>query len=49
MAADGRKEAASRMLASMKSVRIDDEVTTTRIIHEIGLPLARGAFGLPRR
>ena len=40
MAADGRKEAASRMLASMKSVRIDDDVTTTRIIHEIGLPLA---------
>ena len=40
LAADGREEAAQRMLASMRRVKIDDEVTTTRIIHEIGLPLA---------
>lgn len=40
LAADGRKETANRMLASMEGVKIDDEVTTTRIIHEIGLPLA---------
>jgi tetratricopeptide (TPR) repeat protein len=40
LTAGGREEAAQRMLASMRGVKIDDDVTTTRIIHEIGLPIA---------
>lgn len=42
LAAGGRKEAAARMLESMNSVKINDEVTMTRVIHNIGLPLAEG-------
>jgi tetratricopeptide (TPR) repeat protein len=40
LTAGSREEAAQRMLASMRGVKIDDDVTTTRIIHEIGLPIA---------
>ena len=40
LTAGGREVAAQRMLASMRGVKIDDEVTTSRIIHEIGLPIA---------
>jgi len=40
LTAGGREEAAQRMLASMRGIKIDDDVTTSRIIHEIGLPIA---------
>ena len=39
LAADGRDEAARRMLASLQHVKTDDDVTQTRIIAEIGVPL----------
>ena len=39
LAAGGRDEAARRMLDSLRQVEIDTEVTQSRIIAEIGLPL----------
>jgi tetratricopeptide (TPR) repeat protein len=39
LAADGRDRAARRMLASLDRVKVDDGVTQSRIIAEIGVPL----------
>jgi tetratricopeptide (TPR) repeat protein len=41
LAADGREKAADRMLESLQRVKINDDVTQSRIIAEIGVPLCQ--------
>ena len=41
LAADGREQAADHMLESLRRVKVNDDVTQSRIIAEIGVPLCQ--------